>query len=78
MDSLERPAELPDLSVMVSEGVPENYIEVIGLGYDPAFCLDDSPDGTFEESIAKENRCVVILPYMSSEAQDILARAGSG
>ena len=61
--------------ILVKASVPENCIDIIGIGYDPDFCMDDSPNGTFEESIAWENRCVAILSYTSSKAQDVLARA---
>lgn len=61
-------------SSMIEFGIPEDYISIIGLGYDLNICQDDSPKGEFEESIAQGNRSVLILPYNSPKAQDILFR----
>lgn len=61
-------------SSMIELGIPEDYISIIGLGYDLNICQDDSPKGEFEESIAQGNRSVLILPYNSPKAQDILFR----
>lgn len=58
---------------MVKLGIPESCISIIGLGYSPNFCRNDSPHGQFEESIAKENRAVLILTRSSSKAQKILS-----
>lgn len=57
---------------MITLGIPEACITTIGLGYDLNICQDDSPEGEFEESIAQENRSVLILPYDSPKAQEIL------
>ena len=59
--------------IMMQCGIPEECIELIGLGYDQDFCIDDSPDGNFMESIAWQNRCVSILHYESPKAKSILA-----
>lgn len=59
---------------MTKLGVPENCISTIGLGYNLSICQDDSPDGEFEEFIGKENRSVLILPYNSPKAQEILSQ----
>ena len=64
--------------IMMKAGIPENCIDVIGLGYNPDFCLDDSPNGAFKESIAQKNRCVSILHYESPKVQDILAAEVNG
>lgn len=58
---------------MVKLGISESCISIIGLGYNPNFCQNDSPNGQFEESIAKENRSVLILPSDSSKVQEILS-----
>lgn len=58
-------------STLVKFGVPEDKISVIGLGYNLELCMDDSPNGFFDESIAKENRAVFILPFNSEKAQKI-------
>lgn len=58
---------------LISFGIPEDCISIIGLGYDLLICQEDSPDNHFEESIAQKNRSVLILPYDSPKAQDILA-----
>lgn len=57
---------------MIEFGIPEVCITTIGLGYDLNVCQNDSPKGEFEESIAQENRSVLILPYNSPKAQEIL------
>ena len=62
-------------SSLINLGVPEECIVVKGVGYDLNFCKDDSPNGRFEETIAKENRSVLILVYDSSEAQKILSES---
>lgn len=59
---------------MIKLGVPENCISTIGLGYNLSICQDDSPAGEFEEFIGKENRSVLILPYSSPKAQEILSQ----
>ena len=74
--SVERAQKLK--SIMMMEGIPENCINIIGLGYDQDFCLEDSPNGTFKESIAQQNRCVSILQYESSKAKDILGAGRNG
>ena len=58
---------------LISFGIPEDCISIIGLGYDLLVCQEDSPNNHFEESIAQKNRSVLILPYDSPKAQDILA-----
>ncbi len=58
---------------MINLGIPEECIDVIGVGYDLNICQDDSPYGQFEESIAQGNRSVLILPYDSFQAQEILS-----
>lgn len=58
---------------LVKLGVPKDRICIIGLGYNPDFCKDDTPNGYFDEEIAKENRAVFILPYNSERAQIALA-----
>ena len=50
-------------------GVSGDRIHIIGLGYNLDFCQNDTPDGIFVETIAKENRAVFILPYSSEKAQ---------
>ena len=57
---------------MIELGIPEACIITIGLGYDLNICQNDSPKGEFEESIAQGNRSVLILPYNSPKAQEIL------
>ena len=57
---------------LVSFGVPEERIGIVGLGYNLEFCQDDTPNGEFIEEIAKENRAVRILPYNSKKAQNAL------
>ncbi|MEY8326357.1 hypothetical protein AALB47_20995 [Lachnospiraceae bacterium 54-11] len=61
---------------MIMLGISEDCICTIGLGYNPNICQNDSPDGQFEESIAQENRAVLILPYDSPEAQELLRNIG--
>lgn len=58
---------------LVEAGVPEDRINIIGLGYNRDFCQNDTPNGDFVETIAKENRAVFILPYNSEKAQIALA-----
>lgn len=58
---------------MIKFGISENRISIVGLGYNPKYCRHDSPDGQFEESIAKENRSVLIVLYDSPKAQEVLA-----
>lgn len=60
---------------LVQAGVPEERIKMIGLGYNLVFCQNDTPDGTFVETIARENRAVFILPYNSEKAQIALANS---
>lgn len=59
--------------ILVSLGISENCIEIIGLGYNPKYCQDDTPDGDFIETIAKKNRLVLVLSYRCSKAQNILS-----
>lgn len=54
---------------LVEFGVSGDRIHIIGLGYNLDFCQNDTPDGIFVETIAKENRAVFILPYSSEKAQ---------
>lgn len=65
-------------NIMRKAGIPENCIDIIGIGYDSDYCLDDSPNGIFKESIAQQNRCVSILHYESPKAKDILEAGGNG
>ncbi len=60
-------------NTMIQLGVLDDCISTIGVSYNTAFCQDDSPNGRFEESIAKENRSVLILSYDSPKAQKILS-----
>lgn len=59
---------------MIKNGISEESIITIGVGYNLEFCKNDSPKGEFEEEIAKMNRSVIILQYDSQEAQDILSK----
>lgn len=74
--SVERAQKIKN--IMMKAGIPENCIDIIGIGYDSDYCLNDSPNGTFKESIAQQNRCVFILHYESPKAKDILAAGGNG
>lgn len=58
---------------MIQHGFSEDYISTIGISYNPSICQDDRPNGQFEESIAQENRAVLILSYDSLKAQEILS-----
>jgi outer membrane protein OmpA-like peptidoglycan-associated protein len=59
---------------LVSLGVSASQIKAIGLGFnDPWHIADTSADGTLIESIAAQNRKVVLMDASSAEAQSILA-----
>jgi outer membrane protein OmpA-like peptidoglycan-associated protein len=61
-------------NTLISLGASENQIKAIGLGYsDPWHIPDTRDDGTLIESIASQNRKVVLMDASSSEAQSILA-----
>lgn len=59
---------------LVSLGASESQIKAIGLGFnDPWHIPDTSTDGTLIESVAAQNRKVVLMDASSVEAQSILA-----
>jgi len=61
-------------NTLISLGASENQIKAIGLGYsDPWHIPDTRDDGTLIESIASQNRKVVLMDASSYEAQSILA-----
>lgn len=47
-------------SSLTEFGVSETQLDVTGVGYDLRWCKNDSPNGTFDETIGKENRAVLI------------------
>jgi outer membrane protein OmpA-like peptidoglycan-associated protein len=60
---------------LVFLGASASQIKAIGLGFnDPWHIPDTSADGTLIESIAAQNRKVVLMDASSAEAQSILAR----
>jgi len=60
-------------NTLISLGAPENQIKAIGLGYgDPWHIPDNGADGTLIESIASQNRKVVLMDASSYKAQSIL------
>jgi len=60
---------------LVSLGASASQIKAIGLGFeDPWHIPDTSINGTLIESVAAQNRKVVLIDASSAEAQSILAR----
>ncbi len=60
-------------NTLISLGASENQIKAIGLGYsDPWHIPDTRDNGTLIESIASQNRKVVLMDASSNEAQSIL------
>lgn len=61
-------------NTLVSLGAPAIQIKSIGLGYTDKWHLSDkAADGTMIESVAAQNRKVVLMDAASTEAQSILA-----
>lgn len=60
---------------LVSLGIEEERIYILGLGANSSFYdKKEWENGSFNESVAKTNRAVVILPYDSKLAQDLIAK----
>lgn len=59
---------------LVDLGIPEGQISVLGWGSkEPLYNEDEWDNNQFIESIAKTNRRVIILPYDSDLAKELLA-----
>lgn len=57
-------------NILVDMGVDEKKISIIGMGYDNPFYQNDrNSDGSLNEAIAQQNRCIVLL-----DANEVLGR----
>lgn len=62
---------------LISLGAAANQIIAVGLGYnDPWHIPDTRPDGALIESVAAENRKIVLMDAAAAEAQSILNAYG--
>lgn len=58
--------------ILVEAGVEEDRITVIGLGYDNPFYVNDQDEnGSLINTVAKDNRCIVLLDGSSNAAISI-------
>lgn len=58
--------------ILVEAGVKEDRISVIGLGYDNPFYVNDQDEnGSLLNTVAKDNRCIVLLDGSSDAAISI-------
>lgn len=70
-------ADMLKNNVFIAEGIEEERIISVGLGYDNIFHLQDIDEkGELNENMAKRNRAVIILNYDSEKAKII--REGLG
>lgn len=58
--------------LLVELGVSSDRIKTVGVGYDSVICVNDTPKGIFDESIAQENRAVTLLSLNTKKAKEIL------
>ena len=57
-------------NLLMKEGINEERIHVIGLGYSSEFYISDrNEDGTLDESVAPSNRTVKLIDMSSSIAE---------
>lgn len=61
-------------NILVSLGVSENQIKVVGMGYkNPFYQNDKKDDGSLNESVAAGNRCIIMIDSNSGMGQEILS-----
>lgn len=58
-------------------GIAENRLEIVGLGCgdNPFRVMDTNPDGSLNESSAKNNRCIIIADSLTEQAQQLRTAA---